>query len=327
VGHAEFLVILFAASSGQGRELHIASLAYECLFGGIVRSWKTHLAVCILAGSALGGSAALPVSGQALAASPVTTCTNLGNSPPYSGASLASTTLDPQNQRTNTPAPITFTGSNGDHPIAPYTYTVNGKFPNLSKLAWGLSLINGNDIYPQNDVAVHFYNSLGSLQVVVCIRTTDVSAGSYSGSLGLAGGGIKPVQLPLTINIKYAGWPLIFLGMLVAAIVGVFVKWWMTKIGGSDPDNSPKLSQFAVWLWRQKITVLIAVLGAAYVVFQSKYVASSGFTIDDCWSLWVATGVAVSAASLLTTTFGAAVQPSTSNNLSKAPTAPSKAVE
>ena len=275
--------------------------------------------IIVVTGCALGGLVATSWTAVAVA---TPSCSSLGVSPQYVPSSEATSVLQPANQRTNSPPTITFTGSNGDQQIAPYEYTVVGPFPNLTGVAWGLSLISGNERFPKEDAAVTLSDNLGTVEVSICLRATGVPAGSYSGSLGLAGGGIKPVQLPLTVNIKYAGWPLIFFGMTIAVLLGVFVKWWMSKIAEAE-DNEPKLSQYFTWLWRQKITVLIAAVGASYGVYQSKYIGVDSFVRGDVWGLWVATGVAVAAASLLTTTIGTVIQPDPAKKAS----APAKSQE
>jgi len=133
---------------------------------------------------------------------------------------------------------------------------------------------------------------------------------------------MKPVLLPLTVNVKYADWVFIFGAIVLGALVGLFVKWWASKITQDGTDSVPNLKQFGFWLWRQKFTIVIAAVGAGYAIFQSKYLGVGSFTRADVLGLSIATGVAVSAASLITTTIGLKVQATTASGGSKAPNAP-----
>jgi len=103
-----------------------------------MRTRRLRLMILVPVGLVCGGLASFSGAPVANAA---TSCTNLGQSPPYVESTSAATTLDPANQRTNAPPAITFSGSNGDQQVAPYSYTVNGYFPSVDQVAWSLSLL------------------------------------------------------------------------------------------------------------------------------------------------------------------------------------------
>jgi hypothetical protein len=234
------------------------------------------------------------------------------SSPALSAVSATATKLSPADQRTNAPPAINFDQPGGSIHVAPYTYTVSGNAPkDTGKIAWELSLVNGNEPFPDGHVSPVFKNTLNGFEVHLCISASNVDPGSYSGSFGFGGGGIKPLQLPLTVNVRFGGfWSFLWLyyGMLIAALIGVFVKWWMTLIAKENAGFAPELGKYFLWMKSQWITILIAVVGAGYVVFQNKYWQSNGFTSQNLLSLWIGVGVAVAASALLTTTVGQAIQ-------------------
>ena len=134
-------------------------------------------------------------------------------------------------------------------------------------------------------------------------------AGSYSGSLALAGPGVKPVQLPLTINLKYNNLFVIWVGIIVSAAVAVFFKWWTMKVADTNADNGANVIELLRWLRKQWVTVAIAVIGAAGGVYIAKFQNVDAFVSGDRWELWVATFTAVMSASLLLNSLGIAIEP------------------
>jgi hypothetical protein len=279
-------------------------------------AWKQGLVlVLILVG--LGGiSLALAGATQAAVDPTQSSCT-AATSPTISEVTATAAKLSPADQRTNAPPAINFDQPSGAIQLAPYTYNVATSDPNTSgtidtrRIAWELSLVNGNASFPDGHIAPVFKSTLNGFEVHLCISAVGVNPGSYSGSFGFGGGGVKPVQLPLTVNVRYGGFSAffwIYFGMLIAALIGVFIKWWMTLIAKPNASTAPDLGQYFAWLGHQTITIVIAVVGAGFAVFQNKYWESNGFTSQNLLSLWIAVGVAVAASALLTTTIGQAVQ-------------------
>jgi len=249
---------------------------------------------------------AQPIGAATSGCKPMTT-------PQYSPAKVLTTILTPANQRTSTPPPINFSGNSGQVSTAPYTYTVAGGTPDTRAIAWEVSLIDGNSSFPARDLYPSFTDNLDGFEVRLCATAGGVNPGSYVGTLAFAGGAMKPVQLPLTINVRYAGglnylW--IVLGLLLAALIGVFVKWWMILINKPTGTNIPNLLLFLRWMKAQWVTVAMATASAGYAVVRSKYLANPSFNSGDLMALWIAMGVATSASALLVTTLGKLAQPS-----------------
>lgn len=230
------------------------------------------------------------------------------NSPLYV-ATKTVTRLAPANDRTKNPPPINFGTSRDSQDIAPYTFTVTGPAPDPKKMSWDFLLVNGNRTFPDSDASVTFSNTFGNLRVALCLTPDGVPAGSYSGSLTLAGPGVKAVQLPLTINLKYNNLFMIWIGIIVSAAVAVFFKWWTMKIADTNANNGASLIELFKWLRKQWVTVVIAVIGAAGGVYIAKFQKVDTFVAGDRWELWVATFTAVMSASLLLNSLGIAIEP------------------
>jgi hypothetical protein len=237
-------------------------------------------------------------------------CSN-APSPPYVAAKTV-TTLTPENDRTTKPPAITFGTSRASQNVAPYTFTVTGPAPVPAKMSWDFLLVNGNETFPTSGASVTFSNVFGNLRVKLCLTPAGVPAGSYSGSLTLAGPGVKPVELPLTVNLKDNNLPFIWLGIIVSAVAAIFFKWWTMKVvDTNEPNNGASVKELFTWIGRQWLTVLIAVIGAAGGVYITKFQDADSFVPGDRWELWVTTFTAVMSASLLLNALGVAVEPST----------------
>ena len=221
------------------------------------------------------------------------------------------TTLTPANDRTTNPPAITFGTSRASQLVAPYTFTVTGPAPDPAKMSWDFLLVNGNETFPGSDASVTFSNVFGNLRVALCLTPAGVPAGSYSGSLTLAGPGVKPVELPLTVNLKDNNLPLIWAGIILFAAAAVFFKWWTMKVADTDASNGVSVKELFTWIRGQWVTVAIAVIGAAGGVYITKFQKADSFVPSDRWELWVATFTAVMSASLLLNALGVAIEPST----------------
>lgn len=239
------------------------------------------------------------------------TCGNVP-SPAYV-ATNAVTTLTPANERTTTPPAINFGTSRESQNVAPYTFTVTGPAPDPTKMSWDLLLVNGNMTFPDSHASVRFSNTLGNLRVALCLAPAGVPTGSYSGSLTLAGPGVKPVQLPLTVNLKDNNLALIWVGIVISAGAAIFFKWWTMKVADKNAPNGVSIREFWNWLKKQWVTVLIAVLGAAGGVFIARFLNTDTFVPSDRWGLWVATFTAVISAALLLNALGMAIEPEKNN--------------
>jgi hypothetical protein len=265
--------------------------------------------VSVLAGVSL--SALVVVTGMAGPATASQAKSGSGcqpsNSPPFMPAPTIETTLQPKDQRTSAPPAIQFRTSRADKKLAPYTYSVTGPMPELDKLSWDLTLVEGNRQFPDSHAAVTFANAFGDLRVFLCVIGRDVPTGSYSGSLTIAGSTLKPVQLPLTVNLKDNDKTMLWSGLFVAAVLGVFVKWWMVKLADRTEDNNPSLRSFGTWLRLQWVTVAMSVVGAIGIVYQTKYDNLASFAPSQRWGLWSAGFTAVTTTSLLLTSIGKAV--------------------
>lgn len=156
-----------------------------------------------------------------------------------------------------------------------------------------------------------FSNVFGNLRVALCLTPAGVPAGSYSGSLTLAGPGVKTVELPLTVNLKDNNLPLIWAGIILFAAAAVFFKWWTMKVADTGASNGVSVKELFTWIRRQWVTVVIAVIGAAGGVYITKFQKADSFVPSDRWELWVATFTAVMSASLLLNALGVAIEPST----------------
>lgn len=231
---------------------------------------------------------------------------------PYVAAKTV-TTLAPADQRTTTPPAINFGTSRESQNVAPYTFTVTGRAPDPSKMSWDFLLVNGNTTFPDSDASVTFFNSLGNLRVALCLTPAGVPTGSYSGSLTIAGPGVKPVQLPLTVNLKDNNLALIWAGIFIAAVAAVFFKWWTLKVADTAASNGVSVTEFLSWLGKQWVTVAIAIIGAAVGVYIARFVNTDSFVASERWGLWVATFTAVTSAALLLNALGIAVEPDAPN--------------
>lgn len=234
------------------------------------------------------------------------------SSPPYV-ATKTVTTLTSANDRTTKPPAINFGTSRASQPIAPYTFTVTGHPPDTAKMSWDFLLVSGNETFPSSDASVTFSNVFGNLRVVLCLTPAGVPAGSYSGSLTLAGPGVKPVELPLTVNLKDNDLLLIWVGIILFAAAAVFFKWWTMKVADTGASNGASVKELFTWIKRQWVTVVIAVIGAAGGVYITKFQKADSFVTSDRWGLWVTTFTAVMSASLLLNALGVAIEPSTAN--------------
>jgi hypothetical protein len=231
-------------------------------------------------------------------------------SPPYV-VTNAVTTLTPANERTTKPPAINFGTSRESQDVAPYTFTVTGPAPDPTKMSWDFLLVDGNRTFPDSHASVRFSNALGNLRVAVSLAPAGVPTGSYSGSLTLAGPGVKPVQLPLTVNLKDDNLVMIWAGIVISAAVAVFFKWWTMKVADTAVSNGANIRELWNWLTKQWVTVIIAVLGATGGVFITKFQNTDSFVPSARWGLWVATFSAVMSASLLLNALGIAVEPPT----------------
>lgn len=236
-----------------------------------------------------------------------TTCT-AASSPEYLPADDAATVLRPKDQRTTAPPPVDLGASRSNVRLAPYTYSINGPAPGLKKLSWDLTLVDGNRQFPDNQVGVAFSNVLKDLRVSLCLIARNVPPGSYAGSLTIAGDTVEPVQLPITVNLKDNDYEVIWAGLAIASLLAVFVKWWMVRLADSAQSNYPSIGAFIKWIREQYVTVVISVVGAAGLVYQTKYLGIASFTSGQRWALWSATFTAVTTASLLLTSIGKAVK-------------------
>lgn len=233
-------------------------------------------------------------------------------SPPFV-ATKTVTTLTPVNDRTTNPPAITFGTSRASQRVAPYTFTVTGPAPDTTKMSWDFLLVNGNETFPDRDASATFSNEFGNLRVALCLTAAGVPAGSYSGSFTIAGPGVKPVELPLTVNLKDNNLPVILGGSILFAIAAIFFKWWTMKVADKDATNGVSVKEFLTWIRGQWVTVAIAVIGAAGGVYITKFRNADSFVPSDRWGLWVATFTAVMSASLLLNALGVAIEPSTDN--------------
>jgi len=231
-------------------------------------------------------------------------------SPPYV-ATTTVTTLTPANERTTTPPAINFGTSRESQNVAPYTFTVTGPAPDPTEMSWDLLLVNGNTTFPDSHASVQFSNTIGNLRVALCLAPTGVPTGSYSGSLTLAGPGVKPVQLPLTVNLKDNNLVVIWAGIVIFAVAAVFFKWWTLKVADQEATNGASVREFWNWLTKQWVTVVIAILGAAGGVYITRFQSTASFVPSERWGLWVATFTAVISAALLLNAVGMAVEPPT----------------
>ena len=229
-------------------------------------------------------------------------------SPPYVGT-RAVTTLAPANERTTKPPAINFGTSRESQDVAPYTFTVTGPAPDPTKMSWSLLLVDGNSTFPDSHASVTFSNTLGNLRVALCLAPAGVSTGSYSGSLTLAGPGVKSVQLPLTVNLKDNNLVMIWVGIVISAAAAVFFKWWTIKVADTNVSNGANFSEFWKWLTKQWVTVAIAVVGAVVGVYIAKFQNTDSFVPSERWGLWVATFTAVMSAALLLNALGVAIKP------------------
>lgn len=243
-------------------------------------------------------------------ASAADTACNKAPSPPYV-ATKTVTTLTPADARTTNPLTISFGTSRASQRLAPYTFTVTGPLPDPAKMSWDLLLVNGNETLPAGDASVTFSDVLNDLRVTLCLTPGGVPAGSYSGSLTIAGPGVQPVELPLTINLKDNNLFLIVFGIVVAAAAAIFFKWWTMKIADPESGNTVNIKEFLTWIRNQWITVFVAVIGAAGGVFITKFLNADSFVPNDRWELWVTTFTAVMSASLLLNALGSAVASAT----------------
>jgi hypothetical protein len=233
-------------------------------------------------------------------------------SPPYIAIKTV-TTLAPADARTAMPPAINFGTSRESQDVAPYTFTVTGPTADPAKMSWDLLLVNGNTTFPVSHASVQFSDVLGNLRVALCLAPAGVPTGSYSGSLSLAGPGVKPVQLPLTVNLKDNNLAVIWAGIVIFAVAAVFFKWWTLKVADTTVSNSASVTEFWDWLKKQWVTAVIAVLGAAGGVYLAKFQNTDSFVPSARWGLWVATFTAVMSAALLLNALGMAVEPSTDN--------------
>lgn len=229
-------------------------------------------------------------------------------SPPYTPAETQ-TRLSPANERTTKPPAINFGTSRDVEDIAPYTFTVAGPAPDPTKMSWDLLLVDGNRTFPDSHASVKFSNAVGNLRMTVCLTPKGVASGSYSGSLTLAGPGVEPKPVPLTVNLKDNNLLVILVGVIVAAFAAVFFKWWTVKVTDKNAANGPNVSQFVKWLKAQWVTVAIAVIGAAGGIYFTKFHTAESFVPSDRLGLWGATFTAVMSASLLLNALGLAVEP------------------
>lgn len=229
-------------------------------------------------------------------------------SPPYM-ATKAVTTLTPANERTTSPPAINFGMSRGSEDVAPYTFTVTGPAPDPTKMSWDLLLVNGNRTFPDRNASVSFSNRLGNLRVALCLAPAGVPSGSYAGSLTLAGPGVKPVPLALTVNLKDNNLFVIWLVNVIFAVAAVFFKWWTMKVADTNARNNFSIREFVDWLKKQWVTAAIAVFGAVSGVYITKFQSRDSFVPSDRLGLWVATFTAVTSASLLLNALGMAIEP------------------
>jgi hypothetical protein len=122
---------------------------------------------------------------------------------------------------------------------------------------------------------------------------------------------VKPVQLPLTVNLKDNNLVVIWAGIVIFAVAAVFFKWWTLKVADQEATNGASVREFWNWLTKQWVTVVIAILGAAGGVYITRFQSTASFVPSERWGLWVATFTAVISAALLLNAVGMAVEPPT----------------
>jgi hypothetical protein len=253
---------------------------------------------------------------------PATDCKSFGQPATTSGSldtASNAPSLVPQGSYTSSPPTILFLGNGGSQKVAPYQFSFSTP-SKISDIRWDLNLVNGNNTLGSDQARVKITQPHGDVEAQLCINSSGLQYGSYSGTLYLFGPGIATKQVPITVSIKFSVTWWIILGMLLAALIGLFVKWWTVKLNDATATNEPDLWQFGEWLFtKQFFTIAIAVVGAGYGVFYAKYLNVDTFTRGDCWSLWVSTGTAVAASSLIINAIGAKVKPLAAAPAAQAP--------
>lgn len=240
----------------------------------------------------------------------------------------AETLLGPVDERAAKPPLVTFRRSRAVKTLPAYRFrTQFGPFPELRRLAWDISLVSTtNDEFPDRQTSVTFSRSLNYLRVNLCLDAHGVSPGSYSGALMVAGAGIEPVTLPLTVTLQDNGVPTILIGLLVAAMAAAFYKWFLDDF--ADRGNlSPSIGGFIIWIRRQWVRVAIALVVGPGAVFLQDYLRKESFTPSERLGLWVSGFTAFVTASVLSGARAGSGQKDTVSKSSrppstKSPTAP-----
>jgi len=240
-------------------------------------------------------------------------------SPEYVPSSDPTAELLPADPHTTNPPPINFGTSRSTNNITPYRFkVVNGEFPDVRKLSWDLNLAQGNKLFPEKNFGVTFSKKLDHLVVGLCVNGDDVPEGAYTGTLTIAGDSLKPAQLQIAVNLKYANRGFIVFGQFVTSLAAIFFKWWTVRVADTGQGNSPSPSEFVAWLKSQWITVGLAVLGAAGGVYVVKYRGVEAFKSSDLFAFWGATFTAVTSAALFTNSIGKALTTSNDPRVKKA---------
>jgi hypothetical protein len=218
------------------------------------------------------------------------------------------TTLEPADNRTKNPPPINFRNSRGVKTLAPYRFNVkSGPFPDLTKLGWDLILVSGNNELPASEASVTFSKVIGALKVTLCVDARGVAPGAYSGGLRIAGAAIEPIEIQLTANLRDNEHIWIAGGLVVATIVALFYKWWLDNVADPGKPDDPNPLRFWSWVKSHWGRVLIAAVGGAGGIYFKDYWNTEAFVPSDRWTLWLAAGTAVVAASVLTGAAGNAI--------------------
>jgi hypothetical protein len=230
-------------------------------------------------------------------------------SPAYVPPKAPLVSLAAADPRTKQPPEVDLGFSRHDETLAPFSYTVDGAVPDPAKISWDLLLVNGNEQYPDGSAGVQFRAIQGNLRVRMCLKSAGVAPGTYAGTFTFSGVNFRSTQIPLTVTIKYNNWWWTWGGFVAAILLAVFFKYWTTVLNEPNTPNKPNPVKCVRWFVDQWVTILIAVAGAAGVVYRTRVLDAHTFTADDRWPFWAATFTAVTASTLLLTAIGRAVVP------------------
>jgi hypothetical protein len=125
-------------------------------------------------------------------------------------------------------------------------------------------------------VSVADVTSRKEVRLTVCADASrsEIDAGTYVGSVRVAGRGIQPVTVPVAINLQYAGYRWIVpLLAVITFIGGSFIVWASHKRARQDgPERSiwRDISELPGWIANNYVGVAGGVI-AAVSVFIAKY--------------------------------------------------------